>query len=209
MNSIDPFPTTIEDQKELIDRINAGCTESFAKLAVEFRPRIYRRILSEVNNHADAEDLTQDILVAVYKGLRKFDGRATLSTWIYRIVTNKMNEFWRFWSAEKRDKDGNVRLEALRSNDGDQNNSFDPSDPHCDQPFDRLLQKEKTEALLNAIDSLTEKEKQVVLLRLLGESHEMIAEILGISPGNSRVIYSRAEAKLKTILCEEDEDGSS
>src|SRR5678809_792191 len=73
---------------ELVGRMQAGDSAAVAELASTFGPRIQQLALRYVKNWGDAEEVTQDVLLKVYRKIDAFRGDAALSSWIYRITFN-------------------------------------------------------------------------------------------------------------------------
>src|SRR3954451_4143043 len=83
------------NERQLIQRIQAGDRMAFERLLDAYETRVYRLALRFTNSVPDAEDVTQDIFVGIYKGLGQFRGNSALGTWIYRIAMNHCLEFRR------------------------------------------------------------------------------------------------------------------
>src|SRR4029453_13270588 len=75
-------------EQELIDRMQAGASAAVAELASTYGPRIHQLAFRYVKNWEDAEEVTQDVLLKVYRKIAAFRGDAALSSWIYRITFN-------------------------------------------------------------------------------------------------------------------------
>src|SRR5882762_10679287 len=73
---------------ELVRRCQAGETEAFDQLVTRYRTRVFAMIYNMVHNEQDAWDLAQDSFVKAWKSIRRFRGRSSFYTWIYRIVMN-------------------------------------------------------------------------------------------------------------------------
>ena len=73
-------------ETELIKRIVAGDTESFAALADRYSRSVYSLTARIVGSDKDAEELTQDTFLKAFDSLDRFDGRSTFATWLYRIA---------------------------------------------------------------------------------------------------------------------------
>ena len=67
----------------------------FDEIYDEYFDRVYYKILSSVKNPEDAEDITQEVFISVYKNLHKFRADSKIYTWIYRIAINKTYDFFR------------------------------------------------------------------------------------------------------------------
>src|SRR5919109_5087269 len=75
-------------ERELVDRMQAGDSSAVADLASVYGPRIHQLAFRYVKNWEDAEEVTQDVLMKVYRKIDAFRGDAALSSWIYRITFN-------------------------------------------------------------------------------------------------------------------------
>src|SRR5690349_22150957 len=73
---------------ELVKKAQQGDADAFATLFYTHRPRVYSLCLRMTNNTAEAEDLTQDAFLQVFRKLQTFRGDSALSTWLYRIAVN-------------------------------------------------------------------------------------------------------------------------
>src|SRR5882757_4733559 len=73
---------------DLVKRCQAGETEAFDELVTRYRTRIFAMIYNMVHNEQDAWDLAQDSFVKAWKSIKRFRGRSSFYTWIYRIVMN-------------------------------------------------------------------------------------------------------------------------
>src|SRR5213596_2381090 len=73
---------------ELVKRCQAGQTEAFDQLVSRYRTRVFAMIYNMVHNEQDAWDLAQDSFVKAWKSIKRFRGRSSFYTWIYRIVMN-------------------------------------------------------------------------------------------------------------------------
>ena len=86
---------TTRDERQLVLRIQAGSREAFEELLDAYETRVYRLALRLTDSISDAEDVTQEIFLAVYKSLGNFRGNSALGTWIYRVAMNHCLEFRR------------------------------------------------------------------------------------------------------------------
>src|ERR671933_1222799 len=74
--------------RQLIARLQAGDDAAVQELAERYSPRIYQLAMRHMKNREDAEEVTQDVLLKVYRKIDAFRGDAALSSWIYRITFN-------------------------------------------------------------------------------------------------------------------------
>src|SRR5712692_7522843 len=76
------------DERALVDACLGGRREAFDVIVERHRRPIYQLCYRFVGNHEDASDLSQDIFLRAFRGLRSFRGQSSLSTWLYRIGIN-------------------------------------------------------------------------------------------------------------------------
>src|SRR6188768_4401460 len=76
------------EDRQLIARLQAGDESAVQELAERYTPRIFQLAMRHMKNREDAEEVTQDVLVKVYRKVGEFRGDSALSSWIYRITFN-------------------------------------------------------------------------------------------------------------------------
>ena len=158
-----------------------------------------------VANSADAEDATQDALLAVVRGLPRFDGRSAFSTWVHRVATNACLDAIR----RQRRRPQVVRSTGERGHGdsaGDRSRSpIDPADPTVGAA-DRVPERM---AIDDALASLPDEFRAAVVLRDgLGLDYAEISEILEIPPGTVRSRIARGRRRLAELLSDADDDGN-
>ena len=89
-----------EDQ--FIEELRQGKQHAFSQLIDDYQQKVFSTCISFVPNKEDAEDIAQEVFVEVFNSISSFKGNSKLSTWIYRIATNKSLEFIRKKSTKKR-----------------------------------------------------------------------------------------------------------
>jgi len=153
-----------------------GAELSFERLYETYRGRVFSTAYRMLSNRADAEDVTQDIFVKVFKKLGSFRGESAVSTWIYRIAINACLDFRR-----------RRRLrQAVSLDDGMEVGSTPLS-------VTRLIE--------SALPRMAEGYRQVFILHdIQGLKHEEIGKILGITDGASKSQLHRARAFLRREL---------
>jgi RNA polymerase sigma-70 factor (ECF subfamily) len=150
----------IED-RQLIARLQARDEAAVHELAERYGSRIYQLALRQMKNREDAEEVTQDVLVKVYRKIGAFRGDSALSSWIYRITFNtamsRLRNSRLARAAEQRDqgRDGDDdRQRALR----------EPAD-WSNMPDEALLRAQLRQAVVTAIQELPEIYRVPVVLR--------------------------------------------
>ena len=171
------------DEKHLVRRFQAGETDSFKMLYVEYGARIYRFCRRLCGNEADAEDLTQEVFLAAFKGLDRFEGRSSLATWLYRIAFNR-------WSRIR----SNRRLETVPLDDEQPILSSDPSKVGLDRIF--------LERALNALP--VNYREAFLLVKGEGLLCREAAEVLGIPEGTLKSRVYGAVVRLQRLMESEE-----
>jgi RNA polymerase sigma-70 factor (ECF subfamily) len=181
---------------DLVKRCQAGETEAFDELVTRYRTRIFAMIYNMVHNEQDAWDLAQDSFVKAWKSIKRFRGRSSFYTWIYRIVMNVTID----WLRKKQVKGAGVEFD-----DAIQLKEINPASrtlPKADPlPYERMERTEVRAKIDNAIAQLSPEHRAVILMKdTEGMQYHEIAEALGCSIGTvmSRLFYARK--KLQGLL---------
>jgi RNA polymerase sigma-70 factor (ECF subfamily) len=168
--------------------------QNFNDIFGKYHPRILR-YLTRIVGPDDAQDLAQVVFDKVSRGLSRFQGRSSLSTWIYRIATN---------TAIDRSRSAASKYEKEHSSfeDDSSHESSDtlvaPASPVTDQI---VIRKEMSDCVNEFIDNLPADYKTVIVLSdLEGMANKEIAEILGITLENVKIRLHRARVRLKKAL---------
>lgn len=163
----------------------------FPNIYEAFQPKILR-YLTRLVGEAEAEDLTQEVLIKVSDGLSNFRGESQLSTWIYRIATNAALDRLRSPSYKRIVQDCSTSMEAEVD---DQNAWTGEKIPLLEH---QVFRKEMNECIQGFIQKLPENYRAVLILsEFEGLKDNEIAETLGISTGMVKIRLHRAREKLK------------
>jgi RNA polymerase sigma factor (sigma-70 family) len=90
------------NEQELIDGLRRGDEMAFKELVTVYQDRIYNTCIGIVQNAEDAEDVTQEVFIQVYRSIDNFKGESKLSTWLYRIATTRSLDLLRSRKSKKR-----------------------------------------------------------------------------------------------------------
>lgn len=176
----------------LIEEAKAGSFDAFAELIFLYEKKIYNYCLRMTNCREDAEDLTQEVFVRVYRNLKGFQGNSRLSTWIFRIAHNICIDHFR------KSKFTMVSLNQTKNYEDQREMELPSEDP---TPEQEALRKEQQEFLLKSIENLRPEYKTVIILRdIQHHSYEEIAEILDVPLGTVKSHISRARTALRTAV---------
>ena len=179
------------DDPQLVARALSGDLRAFEALYDRHKKRVYGLCLRMMHNPADAEDLTQDTFLQLFRKLKTFRGEAAFSTWLHRMAVNTVL----MWLRKR-------RLATV---------SFDGPDSHFEDDFDSPFQVGEKDAvltasgdrldLISAIDDLPPGYRLVFILHdVEGYEHCEIAEMLACTIGNSKSQLHKARMKLRALL---------
>ena len=195
----------------LVAALCRGDAESFAALVDRHSPAMIRVALAYVPSRAAAEEAVQDTWIAVIRGIDRFEGRSSLKTWIFRILTNVA---MRSGARERR----SVPFSALAAAEDTGEPTVDPdrflpadhelfpghwaSPPaRWPTPEEGLLAGETREVIAAAIAELPAAQRTVIALRdVEGWSAEEVSQALEISAGNQRVLLHRARSRVRAAI---------
>jgi RNA polymerase sigma-70 factor (ECF subfamily) len=176
-----------------ITALQAGDRAEFARLVEIYSNRIYRLAMKMLQNQQDAEDILQETFIKAYKALPHFEGRSSLSTWLYRIATNEALMFLR------RKYPDQISIEQPSDEDEEQA-PFEIVD-WCCLPEGELMSAEARANLEQSVEALPQSLRVVFLLRdVEGLSTRDAAEILDLSETAVKTRLSRARLRLRELL---------
>ena len=176
------------DDRALVAQAQAGERAALDELLRRHYDRIYAICRRIAGNDADAADATQEALMAIVRGLAKFDNRAAFSTWSYRVATNACLD-------ELRRRKRRPTPALVDEHDGWADQNVDDHSPDFDE---QLVVRDELQTALN---QLPEEFRVPVLLRDCGGlDYAEIAETLGIPPGTVRSRIARGRTKLAELM---------
>ena len=201
------------DEAQLIDALRRRDENAFAALVDHYHVSFLRLAQMYVADRAAAEEVVQETWLGVLKGIDRFEGRSSLRTWLFRILTNiaktrgvrenRSLPFSAFWEAEAEPFEPAVAPDRFQRPD-------DPLGPHHwalepqawdDHPEERLLSDEVQAVIRRAIEALPSAQREVITLRdLEGWSSAEVCNTLLISETNQRVLLHRARSKVRRAL---------
>lgn len=196
----------------MAERLRAGEEAAFRDLVNRYYGSMIRVALAHVADRSVAEEVVQDVWMAVLEGLDRFEGRSSLKTWIFSILTNKAK------TRGVRESRSVPASSLVRQDEDADEPAVDPArwrqsghwkDYWTDYPQSWeegtpervLLDKEGAMLLEQAIAALPPRLKQIILLRdVEGLESDEVCAILAISDANQRVLLHRARARVRTML---------
>ena len=179
---------------QLFDAISMGHESAMAQLYERYKSKVYNTALSYLQSVHDAEEVTQDVFIQIFRSAGKFEGRSAPNTWIYRIAINQCLDRLAYLKRQKRSSIM-VRLFPL-SESGE---GLDL--PYFEHPGVILEQKESTMQLFKAIAQLPEQQKSAFILSFIeGMPRQEVADTLETSLKAVESLLQRAKAHLRLSL---------
>lgn len=182
------------DENILVKKAINGDNSAFEMLMEKHMGIIYNIALRMAANQDDAEDMTQEIMIKIFRSLSSFKGNSKFSTWIYRVAVNTCLD-----ELKKKKNKKHLSLDAeISGDDGEGQLEIKDDSP---SPEKLAEQNELRDMVAAAVKLLSDEHRAVIVLRdIRGMSYSEIAEILGCSDGTVKSRISRARAQLKMIL---------
>jgi RNA polymerase sigma-70 factor (ECF subfamily) len=184
----------------LVGRASRGDAAALEELMAQHSGHVYRVAYGITRDHADAEEVTQDVFLSIIRKADEFEGRSTFSTWIYRVATNAALN-------KRRGKRREIEVpleEYLPAFTDDGHRSGDRSYLLADwseNPEHAALSGETRRVLDQALDTLPPRYRAVIILRDVEElSNEQAAEIMGESVAALKARLHRARMSLREQL---------
>ena len=177
------------------EALKAGDREAFARLVDQTSGHIYRVALQILSNEQDAEDVLQETYIKAFRALPEFEGRSSLTTWIYRIAVNES-----LMALRKRKPQVFSMEEGSPNEDENEVESMEILD-WCCMPEGELLSSESRLFLDKAVQLLPANQRVVFVMRdLEGLSIQETAAALGLSENNVKTRLLRARLRLRQEL---------
>ena len=176
------------DDNEIIENFKNGNQNAYNLLVLKYQKKIYWLVRKMVLDHDDADDITQEVFIRLYKSIDKFRGESQFYTYIYKIAVNlSLNHL----NKNKRNYSRNINIDSeaykIKSND----KSFD-------EHFDDI---NRTKILEDAISTLPDQQRAVFNLRFYDNlSYNEIGKILNKSTGGMKANYFHAIKKIEVFL---------
>jgi len=189
-----------EEEQLLVDRCRQGDRDSFAELMRLHQKQIYNFTYRMLGSEEEAEDLTQDIFVAAFRGIRRFRGEAKFSTWLYRIALNQTRNRIKYLA--RRDF---FARQSRRLRPGEESPWENPEllADIAPTPEQWTLSKSLAIQVQSCLNQMAPQARQILLLRdVQGFSYEELSEMLSLNPGTVKSRLHRARAALQECLAD-------
>jgi RNA polymerase sigma-70 factor (ECF subfamily) len=189
----------VDPDLELLARVRAGDEGAFVTLVEKYHGSMLRVARNYVPSEAIAEEAVQDTWIGVVRGVEKFEGRSSFRTWLFRILINRARTAG---GKEPRNVPlGDVEPSVAASRFTAAGAWAEPLEAWVTDADDRLVAGTWSKALRTALDELPSRQREVVVLRdVEGLSSQDVADLLGVSEGNQRVLLHRGRSRLRALL---------
>ena len=183
-------------EQELVERAKRGDETAFEALVTDNEKRIYNLCRRLVGNPEDAAELTQEAFLNAWRGLGRFQGESSFSTWLYRLASNACIDFLR---KEKRRQSLSMTVSL---DDEEEARQVELPDERY-APERELERTEVRQAVAAGLERLTPEHRQVLVMREInGLSYAEIGAVLGLEEGTVKSRIARARNALRKVLTE-------
>lgn len=183
------------DETELVERAQQGDEQALEQLLGTHYSSWYQLCRRMMGNDADAADATQDAMIAVLKGLHRFDGRAKFSTWSYRVVMNRCHDALR--RRNRTPLPADLASESSVASTSSHRLESSGGDP-AHQVVTSIDLDEK-------LEQLSEDYRTILVLRdLVGCDYAEMADVLSIPIGTVRSRLARARTRLSELYAQDN-----
>ena len=174
------------EEQTFLTLLKSNNQEAFKSLVKQHNDKVFQICYGFLRNREDAEDVTQEVFLEIFKSVPLFRGDSALSTWIYRIAVN------RSLNLIKKNKVKQL-FDSI-----DQLIHINKSEPHnFQEPFSQLAQKEQAKIIQTEIDKLPKNQKIAFTLHKYNDySYAQITEIMNLSLPSVESLIHRAKIKL-------------
>ena len=185
-----------ETEDRLVKDLQAGELGSFDQLANLYQKKIYALSFNLTRNATDSQDVTQEVLLTLFKKGHTFQGKSAFSSWVYRITLNAT-----YMKLRTRKKEPNISIDELLPSFNGSGFQQEKIQDWSENTESLLFDNETREIIQKAVDLLPDKEKIVFLLRdVEGLSTEKVSEILELTVPAVKSRLHRARLFLRKKL---------
>lgn len=205
-----PEPSLLLDEDQrLVQALKAGDEAAFMRIVSLYHPAMRRLALVYVADSAVADDVVQDAWIGMLQGIHRFEGRSSLKTWLFRILSNtaktraqRERRSVAFSNLGSADDDDEPAVEAERFQSSGPGAGHWLTKPESWQDLDeRLASTETRRQIERVIETLPPNQRQVIILRdIEGWESLEVCNVLGLSESNQRVLLHRARSRVRRAL---------
>ena len=192
---------TPKQERRLVKRLKARDERAFREFVTEHQQLVFNLVYRFLGNREEAEDVSQEVFVTVFKSIDRFRAESRLSTWIYRISGNHAKNRRKYLQRRKTDR--------RQSLDSTSETELQPADRTMNAGPESIAIGRQTERLIqNALKALDDDQRLVIILRDVEHlTYEEIGEITGLNMGTVKSRLHRARAALRKSLARQERRG--
>lgn len=180
---------------DMVRGLKCGEPESFRLLLRRYQNPVYGYVCRLIDDPFEAEDVTQDVFVKVFRKVEGFRGQCAFKTWLYRIAANESSNRRRWFSRHR------ARMVTERADDVSRDALAERMPDPSRGPFEQIERLEHRDILNRALSSLYPRYREAVVLRdVCGFTYNEIAETLEVSLGTVKSRILRGREGLKRYL---------
>jgi|SRR5579871_3304298 len=184
-----------QPEVQLMLRVKRDDAEAFGELLVLYWPRVFGQFLKQLGDRCEAEDLTQDVFLRLYRNRHRYQPRASFATWLFHIARNVARN-----AVRSRRRRPVISLDQLRWTGRD-----DPPEEHFrlnrhEPPAAPLEREETTRAVRFAMTQLAGRQRAALELQFKDCSYAEIADELDMTPKAAKSLLYRARLQLRESL---------
>jgi RNA polymerase sigma-70 factor (ECF subfamily) len=202
MGNVASALTQQSEETEFVDELRAGSDQAFAWLIAHYHQPIFSLLARTVRNRTDAADLTQEVFIKVFRGIRGFNGESSLRTWIYRIALREASNQRRWWMRHQQQEipiDQELAVGDERTPVCLKELLVDPAQ----SPYEMAEHEETRARVEQALSQVPEPFRTTLILRdIEGFVYEEVAAMQGVNLGTVKSRLVRGRACLKALLME-------
>ena len=185
-----------EIEEALVSEFQAGKREAYDKIADIYQKKIYNLSYNLTRNQMDAQDVTQEVLLTLFRKINMFQGKSAFSSWVYRITLNAS-----YMKLRTKKKEPNISIDEMLPSFNEAGFQQKKIQDWSENTESLMFTNETREVIKNAVDLLPEKEKVVFLLRdVEGLSTEKTGKILDLTVPAVKSRLHRARLFLRKKL---------
>ncbi|MCH2107801.1 MAG: sigma-70 family RNA polymerase sigma factor [Polyangiaceae bacterium] len=193
------------ESADSIARLKQRDEHLFNRLVRMHEGNVYRLIWRMVGHQQEAEDLTQEVFVQVFRALPTFRGDSKLTTWIYRIAVNLTKNRGKYLS--RRHHKGHDEFDAEKMNKA-QKTAQGITMGENSRPDEMAIGRQAESIVLQCLQKLPDEYRQLLVLRDVEHlSYDEVTKITGLAQGTVKSRLHRARAELKASVNERLEGG--
>jgi RNA polymerase sigma-70 factor (ECF subfamily) len=187
------------EEATIVAELKAGSEEAYAWLIGHFQQPIYSLVYRILSDPADAADTTQEVFLKVFRGMKRFNGRSSLKTWVYRVAVHEASNRKRWWF---RHKAREMSIEPAETADGGTGWALaNMLVDRGESPLENVAQQQLKARVESELRRLEEPFRTTIILREIEElSYEEIAEVMATSLGTVKSRLTRGREALKKRL---------